>query len=125
MPRQIAIPKVPNEFFKFKRLILVLNKNANSIENRNPEKHHKTKDSFGEDIKIIFFKTAASHPVKNNAQNLKIMSFLNNSLKLTPSFTVSKINQLPIIINRVPKSPFSEGISPSKIYPKIKPTMHL
>ncbi len=68
----------------------VLNINIRISENIHPIKHHNIKDSATEDIKIIFFKTTASHPVNNKAQNLKTMSFLNNILKNPPSCTVSK-----------------------------------
>jgi hypothetical protein len=88
-------------------------------------KHHKIKDSLTEEIKIIFFKMAASLPVKNNAQNLRIMSFLNNSLKENPPSTVSKIYRLPKIISIIPKNSIGRGFSPIRMYPNKSPTRHL
>jgi hypothetical protein len=95
------------------------------IENTKPEKHHRIKHSSEEEIKIIFFKTAASAPVRNKAQNLRIMSFLLNRESLHPPFTVSKINQLPQIINNTPKIAYALGTSPSITYPNTRPTRHL
>ena len=80
-----------------------------------PLKHHKINDFSTEDIKIIFFKTTASQPVKNNAQNLKIMSFRSNNLKLNPPSSVSKIYQLPKMIKITPKISAICGISPGII----------
>lgn len=68
---------------------------------------------------------AASQPEKNNAQNLRIISFLKNSLKLSPSSTVSKIYQLPQMISDIPKKPNREGISPRNNHPKASPIKHL
>jgi hypothetical protein len=78
-----------------------------------------------DDIKIIFLRTAASHPVKNSAQNLKKMSFLSNSLKEKPSAVVSKIYLLPKIMSTIPKNSIGRGVSPIKRYPKSSPTKHL
>ena len=94
-------------------------------EKSKPVKHHSINEISGVESKIIFFKTAASHPENNNAQNLRIISFLNNSLKLNPSSTVSKIYQLPQIINNIPAKPILVGISSKNKNPNTSPTMHL
>jgi hypothetical protein len=68
---------------------------------------------------------AASQPVKNNAQNLRMISFLNNSLNENPSSVVSKIYRLPKIINNIPRNSIGRGFSPIRIYPNSNPTRHL
>ena len=124
-PKHTAIIKIANKSFLKRGLYLVLNNIASRTENTNPEKHHKIKHSEGDEIKIIFFKTAASAPVRNKALNLRIMSFRLNRESLNPPLTVSKINQLPQIINNTPKIALILGISPSIINPNKSPTRHL
>ena len=130
IPREIAIPIHANKSFFAKMFNDFVRENIKIAEKINPLKHHKIKHykiltKLLLEIKVIFFKITASHPVKTNAKILNNMSLRLKSLKLKPSGVVSKRYLLPNIISINPRNCTIDGVSPKSKNPKISPTRHL
>ena len=68
-----------------------LNKIINQNAKNAPAQHQSIKEITGDDNKITFFKNTASIPIKNNAVNLKIISFplkvaINEAIELAKKY---------------------------------------
>lgn len=120
-PKQREIQKIVGINLKSDLFSFLLNKTRNTKHQNNPIKHQKTKQVSTEESKIIFFKIAASIPVKSIERNLYWISFRFKIRRENPSFVVLKINRLPKIIKIIPKNDKKEGISFSKKIANNKP----